>query len=143
MNPLHLLVPPMLLIALTLTVVVLLALKKRKVARQGLLPKGFFKLNTGADMPDELAQLSNNYDNLVASPILFYVLIGFVFVAQIFHPVILVLAWVYVLSRYAHSYVHITSNKVKWRYRTFLWSFTTLGCMWAFVFIHLVQRLIA
>ncbi|MBT4444165.1 MAG: hypothetical protein HOD01_12805, partial [Oceanospirillaceae bacterium] len=104
MNTLHLLLPPLLLVGLTLVVMVMLALKKRTVAKQGLLPRGFFKLNNGAKIPAEMAQLSNNYDNLLALPMLFYALIGLVYAADLFQPAYVVLAWVYVACRYLHSY---------------------------------------
>ena len=142
MNTLHLLLPPLLLVGLTLVVMVMLALKKRTVAKQGLLPRGFFKLNSGAEIPAEMAQLSNNYDNLLALPMLFYALVGLVYSADLFQPAYVVLAWVYVACRYLHSYVHITSNRVKWRYRTFMWSFVTLSCMWLLMLTQVLTAMV-
>ncbi len=53
MNTLHLLLPPLLLVGLTLVVMVMLALKKRTVAKQGLLPRGFLNLITAPKYPQK------------------------------------------------------------------------------------------
>jgi hypothetical protein len=41
-----------------------------------------------------------------------------------------VLAWVYVLLRYAHSWVHCGPNKVMLRFRFFAMSFFALVSIW-------------
>ena len=52
--------------------------------------------------------------------------------------VMTVLAWAYVGTRMAHSYVHVTSNRVGSRFRIFAIGFVVLAAMW----IVLVARLL-
>jgi hypothetical protein len=47
------------------------------------------------------------------------------------------LAWIFVLSRYAHSYIHITSNRLRHRRPLFITGFLSLVGMWTWLAICL------
>lgn len=57
-------------------------------------------------------QVANSFDNQFQLPVLFYVLTILSIITHHADVVFLVLAWVFVLSRIAHAYVHTTSNRV-------------------------------
>lgn len=52
----------------------------------------------------------------------------------------LVLAWGYALLRYAHRYVHLTSNRVLLRFRLFAASWFVLIALWLVVFGGILLR---
>ncbi|MFT5549474.1 MAG: hypothetical protein ACI9CO_001401 [Candidatus Azotimanducaceae bacterium] len=107
--------------------------------KKGDLNLKYYELNTGGKVPDYLAKVSNNYDNLLALPVLFYVISIILFVTAKVEIAQIVLAWVFVVSRYVHSYIHITYNNVIHRMKAFMLSAATLISMWCFYFLQIVQ----
>jgi hypothetical protein len=82
--------------------------------------------NSGAVQPDNIAlrepnwpkrttQLANAFANQFELPVLFYVLTILEYVTHLAGIVFVVLAWVFVISRLLHAYVHVTSNVVRLR----------------------------
>jgi hypothetical protein len=62
--------------------------------------------------PQRTQQIGNSFDNQFQLPVLFYVLTILSMVTRHADMIFLVLAWIFVLSRIAHAYVHTTSNRV-------------------------------
>jgi len=82
--------------------------------------------NSGAVRPDNVAlrepnwpkrttQLANAFANQFELPVLFYVLTILEYVTHLAGIVFVVLAWVFVIFRILHAYVHVTSNIVRLR----------------------------
>jgi hypothetical protein len=82
--------------------------------------------NSGAVRPDNIAlrepnwpkrttQLANAFANQFELPVLFYVLTILEYVTHLAGIVFVALAWVFVISRLLHAYVHVTSNVVRLR----------------------------
>jgi hypothetical protein len=82
--------------------------------------------NSGAVQPDNIAlrepnwpkrttQLANAFANQFELPVLFYVLTILEYVTHLAGIVFVALAWVFVISRLLHAYVHVTSNVVRLR----------------------------
>ena len=82
--------------------------------------------NSGAVQPDNIAlrepnwpkrttQLANAFANQFELPVLFYVLTILEYVTHLAGIVFVVLAWVFVIFRLLHAYVHVTSNIVRLR----------------------------
>jgi len=98
--------------------------------RRGDLSPRYYELNRGGKVPDYLAKVSQNYDNLLELPILFYVLTCLLYVSQQVELAQVVMAWLFVGSRYVHSYIHTTTNILKPRMRSFLFGAFVLMAMW-------------
>jgi hypothetical protein len=81
--------------------------------------------------PPRARQFSNCFANQFELPMLFLVLIAFILITRVGDVLLLVLAWVFVLSRIAHAYVHTTSNDVDWRFRAYALGVIALIAMWA------------
>ena len=77
-----------------------------------------------AEMP------SNNLVNLFEMPVLFYALVPLLVIAQQATAVQVVLAWLFVLLRLAHSIIHIGRGKVPVRFLVYLASCAVLLAMW-------------
>lgn len=78
--------------------------------------------------PDSVLQASNNLANQFEVPVLFYVLSLILYSAEGVGLTVLVLAWVFVLSRYIHAFIHLGSNYVPARFGAFIFGcFMLLG----------------
>lgn len=85
----------------------------------------------GSRWPDDVRKFSNNYDNQFQLPVLFYALLPLLIVMAKVDWAVVVLAWVFTLSRILHSLIHTGSNEVLKRGQAFLVGFAALGLMWA------------
>ncbi|AMS32566.1 MAG: MAPEG family protein [Betaproteobacteria bacterium] len=81
---------------------------------------------------------ADNFRNLFEMPVLFYAAVLTIFVAKLISPLLLALAWVYVLTRGAHSLIHCTFNKVIWRFYAFFASCLVLAVLWLAIAYQLV-----
>jgi len=79
---------------------------------------------------DPVQQTSNAYANNLQLPVLFYALVAFAMLTKEADLLFVVMAWLFVLSRYAHAYIHITSNNVPRRFNAFAAGVLVLGLMW-------------
>ncbi|MBL8517644.1 MAG: MAPEG family protein [Betaproteobacteria bacterium] len=91
-----------------------------------------------AVMPDSRAP--DNFRNLFELPMMFYVALLALYITQLVILPQLVLAWVYVAARYAHSFIHCTSNVVMRRFYAFLVSCLTLLAMWILLAYQLFTK---
>lgn len=76
------------------------------------------------------APAADNYSNLFELPVLFYTAILLTLILMIQDSILVILAWAFVISRYLHSLVHITYNKVMHRFSIFLFSSFVLLAFW-------------
>ncbi len=77
-----------------------------------------------------LRQVSNAFANQFEVPVLFYVLTALALFTRKADLVFVILAWVFVLSRYVHAFVHVTSNNLKLRFPAFVVGVVVLLIMW-------------
>jgi hypothetical protein len=108
--------------------------------RKGEIDPKFFRLYRNADEPDYLRVHSRHLANLFEAPVLFYVIVIIAFVTRQTGILPLVLAWAYVILRYAHTYVHLTTNRVMTRFRLFALSWLVLAVLWVVVFAGMSVR---
>ena len=87
--------------------------------------------------PASAAQAQRSFANQFETPILFYVLIPLVVMTKTYDTLFVVLAWAWFISRFAHAYVHCTSNKLSLRFPTFMISVALLVTMWIIFAVRL------
>ena len=80
--------------------------------------------------PAKPTQISNCYDSQFQIPVLFYVLVILAWITRQADLLFVVMAWIFVLSRLAHAYIHTTSNHVPTRFRAFAVGLLVLLLMW-------------
>jgi hypothetical protein len=83
-------------------------------------------------------QVAYSFSNQFELPVLFYVLTILAFITHLAGIVFVVLAWIFVLFRYLHAYVHVTSNVVRLRGSLYGVSALVLAIMWV---IYIVEVL--
>jgi hypothetical protein len=90
--------------------------------------------------PKHTLQVGNSYLNQFEAPVLFYVLTILAIVTRQADMLFVALAWVFVLLRVAHAYVHVTDNNLSRRGLLFGASATVLAIMWL---IYIARVLLA
>lgn len=119
MNPSLILWPVLAQVFLTLVMYVLLGMRKHEAIKLGLANRRDTALDNRA-WPPNVVKVSNNIANQFELPVLFYVLCLLLFSTQKVGLIALVLAWIFVISRYVHAVVHTGSNTVPLRTRLFV-----------------------
>ena len=138
MNQHLILFPVFALAALTFGIGILLARLRFAAVKRGDLDPRYFAINQGGEIPEYLAKVNNNYNNLLELPILFYIITVLLYVTDRVELTQLILAWIFVASRYAHSYIHTTYNNVRHRLRSFLLGVVALIVMWCLFFVRVL-----
>lgn len=88
--------------------------------------------------PTQATKVANSYANQFELPVLFYVLTILAYMTHKAGIVFVLLAWIFVIFRLLHAFVHVTSNKVNVRGPLFGISALVLAVMWI---IYIVQVL--
>ncbi len=74
--------------------------------------------------PESVIKINNCIRNQFEVPVLFYVLILVIWSVNAVNIFVHALAWLFVLSRYFHAYIHTGTNYVPHRRKVF-----TIGCL--------------
>jgi hypothetical protein len=122
-----------LLAQIALTFIVMLTMYQKRVAEMKskiIHPQRTKTRSTAHGVLTDSESAANNYSNLLESPILFYVAILLTLILMVQDSILVVLAWTYVASRYAHSFIHITYNRVMHRFTVFVFSSFVLLAIW-------------
>jgi hypothetical protein len=103
-----------------------------KAVRNGSAKLHDIAADSGA-WPRKVRLLGNNFDNQFQSPMLWYSASAMVVALQVLDIAFVALSWMFLLTRFAHSYVHTGSNYIPSRMRIFLMGLATLVLMWAWL----------
>ena len=139
MNQAYILFPIFALVALTFFVALWMARLRFKAVAQGELDRRYYELNRGWEPPEYLAKVSRNFQNLLEIPSLFYVVALMIYVTQHVDLANLVMAWMYVGTRFIHTYIHTTYNNVMHRMLPFLLGSILLIIIWVRLFVQLIS----
>ncbi len=110
--------PVLLQVLVTVYAYVLLIRAKTRAARAGLVNEARRALHDDA-WPDDVIKINNNIRNQFELPVLFYVVVIVLWAIGAAGTFSQVVAWLFVLSRAAHLFVHTGSNYVPLRRRIF------------------------
>jgi hypothetical protein len=88
--------------------------------------------------PKRTTQVANAFANQFELPVLFYVLTILVYVTHQATVVFVALAWVFVIFRVLHAYVHVTSNIVRVRGPLYAVAGLALAINWAIYIIEVL-----
>lgn len=114
----------------------LLSKRRFDAVRSGSATAQQFKENR--EEPPESLLVHNNIRNQFELPVLFHAVCLALYVTTADNIGTVVLAWIFVAARYAHSFVHITSNRLRYRRPIWMVSFFTLMAMWLWLATWLV-----
>jgi hypothetical protein len=88
--------------------------------------------------PKRETQIANAYHNQLELPVLFYVLTVLAIITRHADFLFVVLAWLFVLLRLAHAYVHVTSNHMGQRFAAFAAGAVVLAVMWGIFILRIL-----
>ena len=91
--------------------------------------------------PKRTMQVRNSYLNQLELPLLFYVLTILAIMTKHADLLFVIMAWIFVLSRLMHAYVHVTSNNVSQRGVWFGVGAFTLAIMWGIFIVRIMLGL--
>jgi len=82
-------------------------------------------------------QIGNAFHNQLELPILFYVVILLALATDSLDVILCLLSWMFVLARFVHAYIHVTSNRLDRRTGVFGIGAIALLLMWVIVFARI------
>lgn len=131
--------PVFAMVVLTIAAILIMGARRFAAVRDEEIDPNFFRAYRDADEPESLRIVSRHVINLFETPVLFYVGAIFVLITGQTSGLLLTIAWLYVLARYAHTYVHLTSNAVMIRFRLYLLSLILLLALWGTLMVQLMS----
>lgn len=123
------------LAGLNFLIMYLLLILRVKAVRSRKVSPRYFKLNKGGELPDSVVAVSQNFNNLLELPVLFYTVCIVAIILNQSIDYFVMHAWVYVFLRYIHSYIHVTYNNIIHRLAVFSISCFVLISMWVKVLL--------
>ncbi len=122
--------PVVALVVLTAIVGLMMVVYRNVALIRGAASARYFRTFT-ADQPAEWVERpARTYMNLLELPVLFYVVCLLMLTTGRFDPVQVSLAWLFVITRYAHAFIYIGFNDVPLRFTAFLTGVVTLAVIW-------------
>jgi len=91
--------------------------------------------------PPHVRQVENNYMNQFELPVLFYLLTILAIITRHADLFFVLMAWVFVVLRIFHAYVHVTSNVLKIRGPLFIAGAIVLTIMWVVFIVRILLGL--
>lgn len=122
-------------VALVYGVYALMALRRKRAVETGSAKISQFRENR--DEPAESLFVRNNLANQFELPVLFHACCLALHASGGVGTVVLGLAWIFVVSRYVHAAVHVTTNRIRHRQPAFIAGFLSLGAMWGALAVHI------
>ena len=101
----------------------------KRAVMEGLHPN-YFRHKLGYEPPHYLLSTCQHFSNLFEMPVLFYAGVIAVYVTGINNIGLLVLAWLYVVTRLLHSRQHLADRHLLKRRNTFFASYFVLLAFW-------------
>jgi hypothetical protein len=139
MQQIDILYPVFVQVLLTFVVYGLLALARARAIRGLDRTRGNPDLALGrVAWPADAEKRAANQRNQFELPVLFYAVVAFALITKGVDILMLVFAWLFVITRLVHAAIHIGPNKVRWRTPAFTLGFLVLVGMWLKLFLHVL-----
>jgi hypothetical protein len=88
--------------------------------------------------PERATQIGNCFSNQFELPVLFYILIAVALPLRHADLVIVLLSWVFVVTRFAHAGIFVTSNNVQQRSLVWFAGVLVLFAMWLYFALRIL-----
>ena len=122
---------------LVFAIYVLLGLRRRQAVMTGNAKVSQFRENR--DEPAESLFVRNALENQFELPLLFYAVCLALQASGAVGALTLGLAWVFAVSRYVHTLIHVTSNRIRYRQPAFTVGFVALIALWVLLAVDLLS----
>lgn len=122
--------------ALVFVIYILLFLRRKEAVKAGSARVSQFRENRSE--PPESLFAKNNLSNQYELPVLFHVACLALQAAGGVNLFVLAVAWLFAISRYVHAYIHVTSNRIRYRQLAFSLGFACVVLLWLLLALHLL-----
>ena len=128
--------PVLIQAGLTYAIYILVSMRRVGAIKAGQAKPADFRVPNVEPEPSATAirSLTNQFE----LPVLFYVCCIIMVMLGAVSTAALVLAWIFALSRIAHAFVHVTSNRLRFRRPFFVVGFVASAAMWILLAIRLM-----
>ena len=124
-------------VVLVVALYALLGLRRGAAIKAGRAKVSQFRENLNE--PPESLFAKNSLANQFELPVLFYAACLSLHVTGGDGIWAVALAWLFSLSRYAHAFIHVTTNRIRHRQPAFVVGFVALIGMWGLLAVHLLR----
>jgi hypothetical protein len=138
MQPISILLPVLVLAFWTFIIFAIMAPARFYFLRMKHPQTAAHTKNLKGLLPPWTERVADNYNHLFEQPVAFYVITLSIAVLNNIEPLMIQLAWAYVVLRVLHSIVQITFNFVPLRFTLFVTSWLILGYMIAFTILQYI-----
>ncbi len=130
MNSQLLVYPMAAMVGLTMSVLVRLFRARVRAIKTGEVDAAYFRIYQNGAEPAASAKLARHFTNLFEAPVLFYVACVAAMAVNQVSVALLALAWLYVLARAVHTFVHTGTNRLRQRVNAYFVSWLVLLALW-------------
>lgn len=102
-----------------------------KAMKTGEVSPKYFKSYTGEGPSDRTILIGRHYDNQFQVPILFFFACTVLISLNAADTMAVVFAWLFIMARVVHSFVHLGKNKLEHRALSFTASWIFVLVLWA------------
>jgi hypothetical protein len=127
-------------VALTFALYSWMAYHRVTVIRAGIVHPRDIALRE-PNWPPRVTQVANAAHNQLELPTLFYVLTILSIITHHADILFVILAWIFVITRLVHAYIHVTHNRVSQRGATFGLGLLVLMIMWIIFIVRILLGL--
>ena len=122
-------------VALVFCLYLLLSMRRMRAVREGRARPEQFRENR--EEPAESLVVKNALANQFELPVLFYAVSILLYLVDADNPATVAGGWLFVALRYAHAYVHVTSNRLRYRRPLFIAGLAVLFLLWIWLGVWL------
>ena len=131
------LLPLFVQVALTFALLMWTGLRRYRLLRSRAVEAGEVSLGQ-KNWPAPAQQVANAFGNQFEVPVLFYVLVILAIYTRKADLLFVALSWVFVLTRFAHAAVYVSTNQVPYRFGAFVLGVFVLVVMWIIFAIRIL-----
>jgi hypothetical protein len=131
------LLPVFVLVGLTFALLLGMAGTRGRVIKEGQVSRKDIAAGK-ANWPGRVAQLSDCFANQFELPVLFYALIAIALPLRHVDLFIVLMSWVFVVTRFAHAGIFVTSNNTQQRGLAWFAGALVLFAMWIYFALRIL-----
>ena len=124
-------------VALVFCLYLLLSSRRVGAVKEGRARPDQFRENR--EEPAESLVVKNAIANQFELPVLFYAVSILLYLVDADNPVTVAGGWLFVALRYAHAYVHVTSNRLRYRRPLFIAGLLVVMLLWVWLGVWLAM----
>ena len=133
----ELLLPVFVQVGLTFFLMFWMGILRRRALSSGAVKPSDIALRQ-PNWPPRALQVANAFHNQLELPMLFYAVVAFILITSTNSSIFVILAWIFVLARLVHAYIHTGSNVVLHRSMAIGVSAIALVAMWVIFAIRIL-----